>query len=106
MSPQPQTNPAPPQLTAANHYELRNGSLNITYTATDLLGRPQLSFQDGKQARHYVGDQIRREETALGLLLSVGDAPTDERAEPATTLRAAQTRGSVCSRVRQMAHCV
>jgi hypothetical protein len=77
MSSQPQPAPAPPQLAEANHYDLHNGSLNITYTARDLLGRPQLSYQDGKQTRHYIGDQIRREETALGLLLSIGDAPTD-----------------------------
>lgn len=76
MSPQAQTKPAP-QLTEANHYELSNGSLHITYTATDLLGRPQLSYHDGKQTRNYVGDQIRREETALGELLSVADMAVD-----------------------------
>ncbi|HEV7504460.1 MAG TPA: hypothetical protein VGS07_06090 [Thermoanaerobaculia bacterium] len=76
MSPQPQPKPTP-QLAEANHYELHNGALNISYTARDLLGRPQLTFQDGKQTRHYVGDQIHREATALGLLLSIGDTPAD-----------------------------
>ena len=77
MATQSQTKPAAPQLMEANHYELRNGSLSITYSATDLLGRPRLSFQDGKQTRDYAGDQIRREETALGQLLSVADVAVD-----------------------------
>ena len=76
MSPQAQTKPAP-QLKEANHYELSNGSLNITYTATDLLGRPQLSYHDGKQTQNFVGDQIQQVETVLGLLLSIGGGATD-----------------------------
>ena len=68
---------ATPQLTEANHFELSNGSLNITYTASDLLGRPHLSYQDGKQTRTYIGDQIRQEETTLGQLLSVADVAVD-----------------------------
>ena len=74
MATQSQTKPAAPQLIAANHYELSNGSLSITYSSTDLLGRPRLSYQDGKQTRNYVGDQIRFEQTALGQLVSVADA--------------------------------
>ncbi|HEX4965827.1 MAG TPA: hypothetical protein VF173_33775 [Thermoanaerobaculia bacterium] len=77
MPSQSQAKPAAPQLTEANHYELSNGSLSITYTATDLLGRPHLSYQDGKQTRNYVGDQIQQEETALGRLLSVADVAVD-----------------------------
>ncbi len=65
------------QLTEANHFELSNGSLSITYTASDLLGRPHLSYQDGKQTRTYIGDQIQQEETALGQLLSVADVAVD-----------------------------
>ncbi|MFY9823101.1 MAG: hypothetical protein WAM82_17090 [Thermoanaerobaculia bacterium] len=76
MSSQSQAKPSP-QLTEANHYELRSGPLTITYTATDLLLRPKISYQDGKQTQNFVGDQIRQEETALGLLLSVGDGETD-----------------------------
>ena len=76
MSPQAQTKPAS-QLREANHYKLCNGSLNIIYTANDLLGRPQLNYQDGKQTQNFVGDQIRREETALGLLVSVGAGASD-----------------------------
>jgi len=77
MPSKPPTKPAVPQLIEANHYELRNGSLSITYTATDLIGRPHLIYQDGKQTRNYVGDQIRYEETALGQLLSVADVAVD-----------------------------
>jgi hypothetical protein len=72
-----QTAPTAPQLTEANHFVLRGGSLSFTYTANDLAGRPQLSYQDGKETRNYTGDQIRQEETALGLLLTVADVKVD-----------------------------
>jgi hypothetical protein len=65
------------QLEEANLYELRSGTLRLTYTARDFAGRPQLSYNDGKSSRTYTGDQIQQEETALGLLLSVADVAVD-----------------------------
>jgi hypothetical protein len=77
MSARAQAKPTPPQLAEANHFELQNGALRITYTATDLVGKPQLRFQNGKETHSYSGAQIRQEQTALGQLLSVSDVKVD-----------------------------
>lgn len=71
-----------PDFQPANHFELRRGKLRITYTATNLVGRPQINYNDGTESRTFTGDEIRHEGSALGTLLTVElkvifDGPTD-----------------------------
>ena len=56
-----------PDLEEANLFELRRGSSKITYTASDFGGEPQVNF-DGKTFR---GDEVRREKSELGTLVTV-----------------------------------
>lgn len=56
-----------PDLEEANFFELRRGRSKITYTASDIAGKPQLNFE-GKTFR---GDEIRREKSELGTLVTV-----------------------------------
>ena len=60
-----------PDLQPANHFELRRGRSKLTYTATNLVGRPQINYRDGTASRTFTGEEIRQERSALGTLLTV-----------------------------------
>jgi hypothetical protein len=57
----------PPDLEEANLFELRYNHSRITYTASDIAGEPQVSV--GSQS--FRGDEIRREKSELGTLVTV-----------------------------------
>ena len=56
-----------PDLEEANFFELSRGRSTITYTASDIAGEPQVNY-DGRTFR---GDEVRREPTELGTLVTV-----------------------------------
>lgn len=56
-----------PDLEKANFFELRHVSSKITYTASDIAGQRQVNF-DGQTFR---GDEVRREKSELGTLVTV-----------------------------------
>jgi hypothetical protein len=56
-----------PDLEEANFFELRRSGSSITYTASDIAGKPQVNY-DGRTFR---GREVRREKTELGTLVTV-----------------------------------
>jgi hypothetical protein len=66
-----------PDLLEANLFELRRGRSKITYTASDFAGEPQVNFED----QTFRGDEIRREKSELGTLVTVtlSETPDLER---------------------------
>jgi len=58
-------------LETANLFELRLGKSTITYTASNIAGQPVVTYDDGNTPRSFTGDEVRREETALGALVTV-----------------------------------
>jgi hypothetical protein len=55
----------------ANLFELRRGSSRITYTASNIAGEPVVSYKDGGTMRTFTGDEVRREQTEIGTLVTV-----------------------------------
>lgn len=55
-----------------NLYELKGAGVTISYTPAGLGGVAQLNFKDKEQDLVFRKDDIRREETAIGALVTVG----------------------------------
>lgn len=55
----------------ANHFQMHNLALKVTYFASGIDGKPHFSYEKGRTERSFKGDDILREETAIGTLLSV-----------------------------------
>lgn len=56
----------------ANLFELRLGRSAITYTVSNIAGQPVVTYDDGSGTpRSFMGDEILREQTALGTLVTV-----------------------------------
>lgn len=82
MAAQAPTQETATELVEANAFQLRCGKERFVFNAQNLIGQSQLSYDDGSEQRTYTGDEIRREETAVGVLLTVEtsvifDGPTD-----------------------------
>jgi hypothetical protein len=60
-----------PALDEANHFELRRGRSRITYTVSNIAGDPVVTYNDGGTPRTFTGDEVRREKTELGTLVTV-----------------------------------
>jgi len=58
-------------LEAANFFKLSHGKSTLTYTASNIAGDPLVSYNNGKVTQSFIGDQILREKTALGTLVTV-----------------------------------
>ena len=56
---------------APTHYDLSGRNLHITYSTTGVDGKPHFSYQDLQLTRSFSGDEIRRVETEIGVLVSV-----------------------------------
>ena len=70
-----------PKLVDANFFELSHGKSTISYTESNIAGRPVVTYNNGSVTRTFTGDEVRREETALGTLVTVtleviADGPT------------------------------
>ena len=59
------------KLKAANFYELSHGRVTVSYTASNIVGEPMVTYNDGRVTQTFIGDQVRREMTALGTLVTV-----------------------------------
>jgi hypothetical protein len=58
-------------VTRANLFELGGGSIHVTFSSTSVLGGPILSYRDPQRSLSFKGEDIAREETALGELITV-----------------------------------
>lgn len=58
-------------MSQANLFSLHNTSLKISYSASSLDGKPQLSYKKGATTLNFRGSQIRAKQTEIGTLLSV-----------------------------------
>jgi hypothetical protein len=59
-------------LDEANLFELRRGRSRITYTVSNIAGEPLVNYTDGgTPPRTFTGDEVRREKTELGTLVTV-----------------------------------
>ena len=55
-----------------NLYELQGNGVTISYTPAGLGGVAQLNYKDKEQDLVFRKDEIRRDETAIGALVTVG----------------------------------
>jgi hypothetical protein len=58
-------------LTEANLFEFNGGNIHVTYSSTNVLGGPILSYRDRKISRSFRGEEIRIQDTELGQLITV-----------------------------------
>lgn len=58
-------------LTQANLFELSRGEIHVTYSTTNILGGPMLSYRDSHASKSFRGDEIRIEKTAIGEVITV-----------------------------------
>lgn len=59
------------EVSEPNRFELRLGGTTIVYSTTSLTGQPQLTYDRDGESRSWSGDEIEREETGLGALVTV-----------------------------------
>lgn len=57
--------------TRANLFELSSSTIQVTYSTTNILGGPILSYRDNTRSLSFRGDDIRIEGTALGDVVTV-----------------------------------
>lgn len=55
----------------ANLFTLHNATLKVSYSASSLDGKPQLSYQKGAISLNFRGSQVRHKPTEIGILISV-----------------------------------
>jgi hypothetical protein len=55
----------------ANLFELKSLLLKVTYSASSIDGKPQLSYKKGAEQKLFRGDELRHEQTEIGTLVSV-----------------------------------
>jgi hypothetical protein len=54
-----------------NHYTLKDGNITVTYTTTNFLGQPMLSYSDGSVTKDFWGSAIRTLDIGIGTLVTV-----------------------------------
>lgn len=54
-----------------NQYTLKGGNITVTYTTSNFLGEPFLSYSDGAITRDFFGSAIRVVDTGIGTLVTV-----------------------------------
>lgn len=57
-------------------YDLKNGTLQISYSTSGIDGKPHFSYKKGKTQLNFSGDEIRTDTTDLGTIVSVTTAMT------------------------------
>ena len=55
----------------ANHFELSRGAIQVSFSSTNVLGGPILSYRDPQRSLSFRGNDIAIEETTLGELITV-----------------------------------
>ncbi len=58
-------------LVDANFFELSHGTSTISYTVSNIAGKPVVTYNDGSVTRSFTGGEVRRESTSLGTLVTV-----------------------------------
>jgi hypothetical protein len=61
----------PPQLVAANHFELSGGGLEVFYAPLDESGLPVLVYRDAQQSLTFRGSDVHTTSTEVGTLVTV-----------------------------------
>jgi|SRR5690349_1188991 len=56
----------------ANKFELKGGSIKLTYSSTSFEGPPNLIYEDAAGIQSFRGDEIRHSDTEIGELVTVG----------------------------------
>lgn len=57
--------------TPANLFELSSSTIQVTYSITNILGGPILSYRDNTRSLSFRGNEIRIENTAVGEVVTV-----------------------------------
>ena len=70
MSEEPGAVTAYEQAAEANQFNV-TGPIVISYSRTSFVGVPQLSYKDGERDLNFSGDDITREDTPLGEIVTV-----------------------------------
>jgi hypothetical protein len=61
---------------APNLFALNAPGLHVTYSSSSVDGRPRLTYQDTHTTLEFSGDEIRHEETELGVQVTVSTVRT------------------------------
>lgn len=67
---QEETTTTPTQLGKANQFTI-SGPIAINYATTSFTGEPRFSYKDAQLDLHFSGDEITRQDTPLGELVTV-----------------------------------
>lgn len=59
------------QVTRPNLWELKSGTLSVTYATSGIDGKPHLTYSDSGTTVNASGDEIRMQETEIGTLVSI-----------------------------------
>jgi hypothetical protein len=59
------------QFVEPNMYELSGGHIHISYSTSGIDGKPHFTYQDLHHTLNFSGDEIRRVETEIGVLVTV-----------------------------------
>jgi hypothetical protein len=54
-----------------NQFELSGGGIHVTFSTTSFSGKPLFNYHDSRQSKNFSGDEIKTEESALGMLATV-----------------------------------
>ncbi|MFO0762949.1 MAG: hypothetical protein U0359_41320 [Byssovorax sp.] len=65
------TDTTPSLQVAPNLYQLQGSNLHITYSTSGIDGKAHFTYQDAHQTLSFRGDEIRTQETEIGMLVSV-----------------------------------
>lgn len=58
-------------MSQANLFDLHNSTLKVSYSASSLDGKPQLTYKKGATTLSFRGSQIKQKATEIGTLLTV-----------------------------------
>jgi hypothetical protein len=70
MSQEPETATTSTQVEEANLFTI-TGPIVIRYSRTSIVGEPQFSYKDGELDLNFSGEEIAREDTPLGEIVTV-----------------------------------
>ncbi|HEX4965365.1 MAG TPA: hypothetical protein VF173_31435 [Thermoanaerobaculia bacterium] len=73
-------------LGAANFFEVSHAKSTLSYEVSNSAGQPVLTYNDGKQTKTFTGNEVSRENTALGTLVTVILKPSIDSSRQLLTL--------------------
>lgn len=74
------------KLGAANFFELHHAKSKLSYEVSNPAGQPVLTYNDGNQTKTFTGNEVSRESTALGTLVTVILKPSIDTSRELLTL--------------------